>query len=383
MTKINHEDFGIGEVIETTDAGISVLFAHGVEFVELDEVAAKDWSAEHARATERAYKKANKKKDAAEAAKKAKKNESFELDEANLPVSKIQKMVDDGKSMDVIVGTFANKLTTNTDEIRRVVKDHMWKKRMKKESVEHVNEARGKLNAKGEIEMTAKNYAKVHKDYKTKMQGVPYAMQIDPKTGASALFPVKIIKESVDKTPNLTNTDKIKIMIDGKTYARTKGIKGLRSQVGMLVGFPDDSKTTVDVTSKLMKRQDAKIKYKGKDVTLSVDIVESVEHVNEAYETVAEVEKQVFEPYNQYMTNIRSALKNMWEAKQDKHTAGATAPEEIDSKESPKSKEFAAKHNAGDAEVILDVKDSHENSKGVAANNKKATPRTGDQYKQR
>jgi len=304
MTKINHEDFGIGEVIETTDAGISVLFAHGVEFVELDEVAAKDWSAEHARATERAYKKANKKKDAAEAAKKAKKNESFELDEANLPVSKIQKMVDDGKSMDVIVGTFANKLTTNTDEIRRVVKDHMWKKRMKKESVEHVNEARGKLNAKGEIEMTAKNYAKVHKDYKTKMQGVPYAMQIDPKTGASALFPVKIIKESV-------------------------------------------------------------------------------EHVNEAYETVAEVEKQVFEPYNQYMTNIRSALKNMWEAKQDKHTAGATAPEEIDSKESPKSKEFAAKHNAGDAEVILDVKDSHENSKGVAANNKKATPRTGDQYKQR
>ena len=47
--------------------------------------------------------------------------------------------------------------------------------------------------------MTAKNYAKVHKDYKTKMQGVPYAMQIDPKTGGSALYPVKIIKESVQE----------------------------------------------------------------------------------------------------------------------------------------------------------------------------------------
>ena len=67
----------------------------------------------------------------------------------------------------------------------------------KKESVE-LDEAMGKLNAKGEIEMTAKNYAKVHKDYKTKMQGVPYAMQIDPKTGGTALYPVKIIKESVD-----------------------------------------------------------------------------------------------------------------------------------------------------------------------------------------
>ena len=66
-----------------------------------------------------------------------------------------------------------------------------------KESVE-LDEAMGKLNAKGEIEMTAKNYAKVHKDYKTKMKGVPYAMQIDPKTGGSALYPVKIIKESVD-----------------------------------------------------------------------------------------------------------------------------------------------------------------------------------------
>jgi hypothetical protein len=38
-----------------------------------------------------------------------------------------------------------------------------------KESVE-LDEAMGKLNAKGEIEMTAKNYAKVHKDYKTKMK---------------------------------------------------------------------------------------------------------------------------------------------------------------------------------------------------------------------
>ena len=75
-----------------------------------------------------------------------------------------------------------------------------------KESVD-LEEAMGKLNAKGEIEMTAKNFAKVHKDYKTKMKGVPYAMQIDPKTGGSALYPVKIIKESVEEGKETSITD--------------------------------------------------------------------------------------------------------------------------------------------------------------------------------
>jgi len=48
----------------------------------------------------------------------------------------IKKAVDDGKSMDEIMTMFANKRTTNTDEIRKVVKDYMWNKRMKKEEVE-------------------------------------------------------------------------------------------------------------------------------------------------------------------------------------------------------------------------------------------------------
>ena len=89
-------------------------------------------------------------------------------------------------------------------------------------------EIRGKLNKKGEIEMTKANFAKVHKDYKTKIKGQPYAMQIDPKSGGSALFPVKFIKESVeldekyqqftDKTPNWGESEAL-------TYGRKKGYK--------------------------------------------------------------------------------------------------------------------------------------------------------------
>ena len=54
-----------------------------------------------------------------------------------LPVDKIKKAVDDGNSMDAIVGMFANKQTTNTDEIRKVVKDYKFKSRMKKEDKDY------------------------------------------------------------------------------------------------------------------------------------------------------------------------------------------------------------------------------------------------------
>jgi hypothetical protein len=55
-----------------------------------------------------------------------------------------------------------------------------------------------KRNSKGEIELTKAKFAKIHKDFKTMIKGKPFAMQIDPKTGGTALYPVKIIKESVE-----------------------------------------------------------------------------------------------------------------------------------------------------------------------------------------
>ncbi len=61
--------------------------------------------------------------------------QASELDE-KLNVNKIHKAVDAGKSMDAIVGMFANRRTTNTNEIRKVVKDYKFKKRMKREEVE-------------------------------------------------------------------------------------------------------------------------------------------------------------------------------------------------------------------------------------------------------
>ena len=60
------------------------------------------------------------------------------LDEGKLSVNKIHKAVDDGKSMDVIVGMFADNRTTNTDDIRKIVKDYKFKSRIKKKELDEV-----------------------------------------------------------------------------------------------------------------------------------------------------------------------------------------------------------------------------------------------------
>lgn len=49
-----------------------------------------------------------------------------------MKADRIAKDVDKGMSMDAIVGKYANKGTTNTDEIRKMVKDYKFKSRMKK-----------------------------------------------------------------------------------------------------------------------------------------------------------------------------------------------------------------------------------------------------------
>jgi hypothetical protein len=87
--------------------------------------------------------------------------------------NQIKKDLDSGMSHDAVIGKHANKRTTNTDEIRKVIKQHAWDKRMKKEEVEldeatyfvhtannahHVNKKipTGKKDALGQALMTSK-----------------------------------------------------------------------------------------------------------------------------------------------------------------------------------------------------------------------------------
>jgi len=60
------------------------------------------------------------------------------VDEA-LNVKQIKKDLDSGMSVDAVIGKHANKNTSNTDEIRKIIKQHAWNNRMKKEDVEEAD----------------------------------------------------------------------------------------------------------------------------------------------------------------------------------------------------------------------------------------------------
>jgi hypothetical protein len=67
------------------------------------------------------------------------KEEVEQIDEVN--EKQIKKDLDSGMSHDAVIGKHANKKLTNTDAIRKVIKQHAFDKRMKKEEVEQVDEA--------------------------------------------------------------------------------------------------------------------------------------------------------------------------------------------------------------------------------------------------
>ena len=132
------------------------------------------------------------------------KKEELELDE-KVNEKAIKKAVDDGKSMDVIVGMFANKRTTNTDEIRQVVKDYMWNKRMKKEEVENLKE------------LTA--------------------------------FEKKLINQMYDKKGNLTPIGK-KVMDAGQKKEEVENLKELTAKQRALAKADDEAKSKDKVSLK-------------------------------------------------------------------------------------------------------------------------------------
>ena len=62
------------------------------------------------------------------------------------------------------------------------------------ESVEEAMGPMANINDAGEIEMTKADYAKIHRDYKTKIDDTYMALRLDHKTGGTVLTPVKFIE---------------------------------------------------------------------------------------------------------------------------------------------------------------------------------------------
>lgn len=137
------------------------------------------------------------------------KKEDVDLDEA-VNEKAIKKAVDDGKSMDVIVGMFANKRTTNTDEIRKVVKDYMWKKRMKKEDVEVTELHPALLEAHGIEKKVAERVKKVFDAMSSEDKAAFMKSYLkNPKAATEYMFKdmKKMAKEEVELDEALDSVD--------------------------------------------------------------------------------------------------------------------------------------------------------------------------------
>jgi hypothetical protein len=157
-----------------------------------------------------------------------------------------------------------------------------------------LEEISAKLNKKGEIEMTKAKFAKVHKDYKTKIKGQPYAMQIDPKTGGSALFPVKFIEESVELDEaksssgyDLYHKDFSGAMQHAYAFAKKKGFTVDKNDIDRKVAIgpkkPSSGKTNSYIL-KTNKKQNVHIQVANLD-NKRYELNMYIESVEEAVDT--------------------------------------------------------------------------------------------------
>lgn len=105
-----------------------------------------------------------------------------------------------------------------------------------------VEEAMGpmaKVNDEGQIEMTKSDYSKIHRDYKTKIDGTYMALRLDHKTGGTVLTPVTFIdavaegeevrseEKDTDNMTNSMNEGKVKSQMidDSETMSKADFIK--------------------------------------------------------------------------------------------------------------------------------------------------------------
>ena len=283
-----------------------------------------------------------------------------ELDEA-ANVKGIQKAVDDGKSMDAIMTMFANKRTTNTDEIRKVVKDYMWKKRMKGSA-----DADDKIKGK---------YMKV------------------PATGANK---GKRVKEAKDlETGNVDKALKHDCAkhVTSEQWGFGECIPGQHTLVEGLEGegyvthydvmFEHGVEFNVPVEELKILVSESHMHKKAKKEETQEKGALRREDVNEGYENIQEVEAEVETTYSNFIEATRAALRQMWEASdKSKHTKGATPPET--SKDKLKGKaalDMAKDHDFDNPELAADDEKGHDDASKAGRVTKQAPARNGDNRK--
>lgn len=162
-------------------------------------------------------------------------------------------------------------------------------------------------------------------------------------------------------------------MKNEKLSSKEKMARGMYNEKQLdPVGQEDDDVDNdgdTDSSDKYLKNRRKKVtkavKDGGKDPA-EISKIESTEPVKESLE----------DQLTAMFAHIAESLD--LSEKKDAHTKDATAPEEIDSKESPKSKEFIDQHKKSDKKIEDDEEDGHDKTFKAGGKEMKQAPNRGN-----
>lgn len=171
------------------------------------------------------------------------KMEDAALEEA-VNEKQIKKDLDAGMSHDAVIGKHANKKLTNTDEIRKVIQQHAWNKRMKKEDVEQIGESKAPKIAcvKCDEVATSKAWEKNHgtcPHCKTSTQGVQESVEQIDELSKKTL--VSYIKKASDNKGMHDRTI-------GRTFDKASREKSVNRAIGIRNAADRLAKEDVDLS---------------------------------------------------------------------------------------------------------------------------------------
>lgn len=172
------------------------------------------------------------------------------------------------------------------------------------------------------------------------------------------------IKNIMEAYKQVSETDEASVdeacsrsrMKNEKLSSKEKMARGMYNKEAKMdpVGQEDgdvDNDGDTDSSDKYLKNRRKKItksvKKDGDQDPAEISKIESVEEGQSLEDMLTDMFKQIAESID-------------LSEKKDAHTKGATEPEEMDSKESPKSKEFIDQHKKSDKKIENDEEDGHD-----------------------
>lgn len=141
----------------------------------------------------------------------------------------------------------------------------------------------------------------------------------------------------------------------------------------------DDDKKKMDPVNKKALKKDFDDRD-DKDIDNDGDVDDSDEYLHKRRKAVGKAMSKDKKGGTAEISKIGEAFEDLWSALEEAANPkkGATPPEAMDSKESPKSKEFAKAHDKSEKKYEDDEEDGHDKTFAAARAGKEAPKRPGD-----